>query len=89
LANEVINKESIVEPEGGGDSEKTNISASGKVDTSASISETLSGIGESSVVVKGEKVMITGDDILVEYCDRLMTALKTLYESQIKVSWKI
>lgn len=25
---------------------------------------------------KGEKVMITGDDILIEYCDRLMNAIK-------------
>jgi hypothetical protein len=40
------------------------------------------------VVVKGEKVMITGDDILVEYCDRLMTVLKSISESQVKETWK-
>ena len=37
---------------------------------------------------KGEKVLITGDDILIEYCERLMSALKQINETLLKVSWR-
>ena len=34
-----------------------------------------------------ELVLITGDDILIEYVSRLMTALKTIKESTLKAQW--
>ena len=37
---------------------------------------------------KGDKVLITGDDILIEYCDRLMNALKQINETLLKVNWR-
>ena len=37
---------------------------------------------------KGDKVMVTGDDILIEYADRLQNALKQIQDSQIKVHWR-
>jgi hypothetical protein len=37
---------------------------------------------------KGDKVLITGDDILIEYCERLMNALKQVNESLLKVNWR-
>jgi hypothetical protein len=42
----------------------------------------------TSLNKKGEKVLITGDDILIEYCERLMNALKQINETVLKVSWK-
>lgn len=36
---------------------------------------------------KPKKVIITGDDILIEYISRLVSALKSLNESEIKSSW--
>jgi hypothetical protein len=37
---------------------------------------------------KSEKVLITGDDILIEYCERLMNCLKHINETMLKVSWR-
>jgi len=34
------------------------------------------------------KVLITGDDILIEYTERLMSALKQVSEPQLRVAWK-
>ena len=36
----------------------------------------------------GEKVLITGDDILIEYCERIMNAMKQINETMLKVHWK-
>lgn len=33
-------------------------------------------------------MLITGDDILIEYCERLMSALKSVNETLLKVSWR-
>jgi hypothetical protein len=35
----------------------------------------------SSIAKKGEKVMITGDDVLIEYCDRVAVLLKSVGET--------
>ncbi len=32
--------------------------------------------------------MITGDDILIEYVERIMNALKQINETSLKVSWR-
>ena len=37
---------------------------------------------------KSDKVLITGDDILIEYVERIMNALKQVNESSLKVSWR-
>jgi hypothetical protein len=37
---------------------------------------------------KGEKIPLTGDDLIIEYCDRLMIALKQNNETLLKPSWK-
>ncbi len=36
----------------------------------------------------GDKVIITGDDVLIEYTERLMNALKQINEVTLKVSWR-
>jgi hypothetical protein len=36
-----------------------------------------------------EKLMITGDDVLIEYVARLMIAIKSIKEKLLKQSWKI
>jgi hypothetical protein len=35
----------------------------------------------STITKKGEKVMITGDDVLIEYCDRVAVLLKSVGEA--------
>ena len=35
-----------------------------------------------------EKVLITGDDILIEYVERLMNSIKNLADDQFQDSWK-
>ena len=32
--------------------------------------------------------MITGDDILIEYVERLMNEIKNVNDNDLKVSWK-
>jgi hypothetical protein len=34
-----------------------------------------------------DKLLITGDDILIEYVSRLMIAIKTIKETSLKVAW--
>ena len=36
-----------------------------------------------------EKVLITGDDILIEYVDRLMMTLKGVNEEVLQENWKV
>jgi len=36
-----------------------------------------------------ERVLITGDDILIEYVDRLMNEIKNVDDSALKPTWKI
>ena len=36
----------------------------------------------------GNKPMITGDDILIEYVERLVNALKQVNEINLRSSWK-
>jgi len=33
-------------------------------------------------------VLITGDDILIEYVDRLMREIQNVYDSDLKAAWK-
>ena len=35
-----------------------------------------------------ERVLITGDDILIEYVERLMNEIKNVNDNDLKVSWK-
>ena len=37
--------------------------------------------------VKKEKLLITGDDILIEYVARLMIAVKSIKENMLKAQW--
>ena len=37
---------------------------------------------------KQGKVMITGDDILIEYVERLMNEIKNVTDNDLKTSWK-
>ena len=37
--------------------------------------------------MEDEKVLITGDDILIEYVQRLVSALKSIQESILKCNW--
>jgi hypothetical protein len=34
-----------------------------------------------------EKVLVTGDDVLIEYVSRVITALKSLQESDLRIDW--
>jgi hypothetical protein len=36
-----------------------------------------------------ERVLITGDDILIEYVDRLMKEIKDVNDSDLKPNWKV
>jgi hypothetical protein len=36
---------------------------------------------------KGEKLLITGDDILIEYVARLMIAVRSMKENMLKAQW--
>lgn len=36
-----------------------------------------------------ERVLITGDDILIEYVDRLMREIKDVSDSDLKPNWKV
>jgi len=36
---------------------------------------------------KKEKLLITGDDILIEYVARLMIAVKSIKENMLKAQW--
>jgi hypothetical protein len=36
-----------------------------------------------------ERVLITGDDILIEYVDRLMKEIQNVADSDFKQSWKV
>lgn len=40
-----------------------------------------------SNTVKKEKLLITGDDILIEYVARLMIAVKSIKENMLKAQW--
>ncbi len=44
--------------------------------------------GNASGIRKGDKLMLSGDDLLIEYCERIMTSLKQNNESLLKSSWK-
>ena len=35
-----------------------------------------------------ERVLITGDDILIEYVERLMNEIKNVNDNDLKASWK-
>jgi hypothetical protein len=37
--------------------------------------------------IKKDKLLITGDDILIEYVARLMIAVKSIKESMLKAQW--
>jgi len=37
----------------------------------------------ASIVRKGEKVVITGDDLLIEFCDRLLHLLRNMNENSL------
>lgn len=46
--------------------------------------------GRNNTVVTGgkkEKLLITGDDILIEYVNRLMIAVKSINENMLKAQW--
>jgi hypothetical protein len=36
-----------------------------------------------------ERVLITGDDILIEYVDRLMREIQNINDADLKQTWKI
>lgn len=40
-------------------------------------------------VRKSDKIILTGDDLLVEYCERLIQSLKQNQESFLKQLWKV
>lgn len=42
---------------------------------------------KSLMNVKKEKLLITGDDILIEYANRLMIAVKSIKENMLKAQW--
>lgn len=42
---------------------------------------------QQSVTSKKEKLMITGDDILIEYVARLMSAIRSIAQNMLKAQW--
>lgn len=42
---------------------------------------------EQAASVKKDKLLITGDDILIEYVARLMIAVKSIKENMLKAQW--
>ena len=65
----------------GGTSTKSNTNAS----VSGTPANPSSGINASGTQ---ERVLITGDDILIEYVERLMNEIKNVNDNDLKVSWK-
>lgn len=45
------------------------------------------GGSNSSRAQKKDKLLITGDDILIEYVARLMIAVKSIKETMLKAQW--
>jgi len=41
-----------------------------------------------NIKTENDKVLITGDDILIEYTERLMNALKQINEASLKQHWR-
>ena len=73
------------------DSMTTNGGTSTKSNTQTSMQSTPAGNGSGNGIGSGgtqERVLITGDDILIEYVERLMTEIKTVNDNDLKVSWK-
>lgn len=68
----------------------TNGGTSTKSNTQTSMQSTPAGVGNGVSSGSGtqERVLITGDDILIEYVERLMTEIKTVNDNDLKVSWK-
>ena len=50
-------------------------------------SQTFQGSKPGSHVNAGPKILITGDDILIEYVERLASTIRTIKESSLKTSW--
>lgn len=38
---------------------------------------------------KDDKILITGDDVLIEYVDRIIISLKIVTESNLKPIWRL
>ena len=51
--------------------------------------ETSASIEGTSAAKDQERVLITGDDILIEYVDRLMREIQNVNDSELKQSWKV
>jgi hypothetical protein len=43
--------------------------------------------GPTEKSAEQDKVLITGDDILIEYVDRLVTSLRKIEEDQLRAVW--
>lgn len=65
----------------------TNGGTSTKSNTQTSMQSTAPVTGGNGVSSGGtqERVLITGDDILIEYVERLMTEIKTVNDNDLKV----
>lgn len=72
------------------DSVTTNGGTSTKSNTQTSMQSSAPVASGSGVNTSGtqERVLITGDDILIEYVERLMTEIKTVNDNDLKTSWK-
>jgi hypothetical protein len=49
---------------------------------------TVSVIGSTAGSTQQERVLITGDDILIEYVERLMNEIKNVDDNGLKPAWK-
>lgn len=68
----------------------TAASTSTKQATQASSQSTPNPSGQPGSGSSGaqERVLITGDDILIEYVERLMNEIKNVNDNDLKASWK-
>ena len=77
---------SVVGMRGKGQHAQSN--GGGQGSASSAIQGSSSGAAQSSSgAIKKDKLLITGDDILIEYVARLMIAVKSIKENMLKAQW--
>ena len=82
-------------------SEKGSSSAGGSSSQAATIQQQVNGTGQkqqqeaaaAAAVLAGEepaeKLLITGDDVLIEYVTRLIIAVKSFTEGSLRNNWRL
>jgi anti-sigma28 factor (negative regulator of flagellin synthesis) len=67
---------------------KEEVKSTGGATPSTTVKDSSASVTSSSQSTQQERVLITGDDILIEYVERLMNEIKNVDEGGLKPSWK-